>query len=95
MKDPEEVKAAGLTMTRCNKMGGVKRYHMEENTAAHVKMSSSCRFRTRPSMLTEMKHVVLKKSGMHLEEESCFPNRLRMGNRSNRVSTICVFKERA
>lgn len=61
-------------MTRCNKMGGVKCYHMEENTAAPMKMGSSWRFRNKPSC-SEMKRVVLKKGGMHLEDESCFPNR--------------------
>ena len=93
-KDPDGVNAVGLKVTGCNRMGGVKCYHMEENTTAHVKAKSIWRFCNSPSLLTEMKHVMLKKSGMHLEEESCFPNRLRMGNTSKRVSTICVFKER-
>lgn len=76
VKDPEEVKAAqGQKMTRCNPTGGVKCYHMEENTAAHVKMRSSCRFRNSPCLFPAMKHIALKKSGMHLDEESCFPNR--------------------
>lgn len=87
-KELEEVKAPrSLKRTRGNKMGGVKCSHMEENTAAHVKMRSSCEFRNRPPLFTEMKHVVLRKSGMYLEEKSCSPNSPRMGNTSKRVST--------
>lgn len=74
-------------MTRCNKMGGVKCSHMEENTAAYVKMSSCCKLRNRPPLFREMKHVVLRKGGMHLEEKSCSPNSPRIGNISKRVST--------
>lgn len=77
-------------LTRCNEMGGVKCYHMEENTAAHAKMRSSCKFRKWPSLLTEMKHVLLKKSGTYLEEDSCFPNRLRMGNTSKSKHHLCI-----
>lgn len=80
----------GLKMTRCNTTGGVKCSHMEENAAALVKMRSSCEFRNRPPLFIEMKHVVLRKGGMHLEEKSCSPNSSRMGNTSKKVSTsVC------
>lgn len=35
----------------------------------------------------EMKRVVLRKGGMHLEEGSCSSNRPRMGNTPKTVST--------
>lgn len=91
MKDLKEVKAPqGLRMARCNKTGRVKCSHTEENTAAHVKMRSSCGFRNRPSLFIEMKHVVLREGGTHLEEESCSPNSPRMGNTSKWLSTsVC------
>lgn len=66
--------------------GGVKCSHMKENSAAQVKMRSRCGFRNRPPSFTEMKQVVLRKGGMHLEEESCSSNRSRMGNTSKAVS---------
>lgn len=90
MKDPEETKVAqGLKMTRCNNMGGVKCYHMEENAREDEEQLEA---QKQTSLLTEMKHVVLKKSGMHWTE-SCFPNRPGWVTHP-RVSTICVLKKR-
>ena len=50
-KDPGGVNAAGLKLTRCNKIGEVKCYHMEENTTVHVKAKSIWWFCNSPSLL--------------------------------------------
>lgn len=62
-------------MIRCNLTGGVKCYYMEENIVVYVKMRSSCRFRNSFCLFLAMKYIVLKKSGMYLDEELCFFNR--------------------
>lgn len=67
MKDPEEMKAVHVLIISCKKMGRAKCYHLQEKTTGLVKMWSRCRFRNRFSLFTEMKHLVLKGSGMLLE----------------------------
>lgn len=64
------------------------------STAAHVKMRSSCEFRNRPPLSVEMKHVVLRKGGTYLEEESHSLNSPRMGNTSRRASTSVYQRKR-
>lgn len=67
--------------------GGVTCCRVQENSAAHVKTRSRCGFRKRPPSFIGMKHAVLRKGGMYLEEESCSSNKFRMGNTSKTVST--------
>jgi hypothetical protein len=67
--------------------GGEERWSCEDEKQLQMQKLAS--------LFMEMKQLMLKKSGMPLEEERWFPNRLRMGDTSKTMSTICVLQKSA